>query len=84
MINVNWRKIVGDETVKTPLELVRMFTLLMDASNSIAHMQDAMNMILKEFISSKTRLFLDDTTIKECLYKEKDETDKPDGFRQFV
>ena len=70
--------------MRTPLGLVRMCTLPMGATNSVAHMQNAMNRVLQEFIPAKTRPFLDDIPIKWCLYAEKDETIRPDGLRQFV
>jgi hypothetical protein len=58
--------------MKTPLGLVRMCTLPMGATNSIAHMQNAINRILQKFILAKTRSFLDDIPKKRCLYAEKD------------
>jgi hypothetical protein len=67
-----------------PLGIVRMCTLLIAATNLVAHMQNAMNRILQEFIPAKTRPFLDDIPIKNCLYAEKDENVRPDGLRQFV
>jgi hypothetical protein len=66
--------------IRTPLGLVRMWTLPIGATNSIADMHNAMNRILQEFILAKTRPFLDDIPIKRCLYAEKDETLTPDGL----
>jgi len=71
-------------TMRTPLGLLRMCTLPMGATNSVAHMQNAMNKILAPFILEKTRPFLDDMPIKGCLEEFKDETLREDGIRQFV
>jgi hypothetical protein len=71
-------------TMRTPLGLLRMCTLPMGATNSVAHMQNAMNKILEPFIPDKTRPFLDDMPIKGCLEELKDETLRRDGLRQFV
>lgn len=71
-------------TLRTPLGLLRMCTLPMGATNSVAHMQNAMNRVLQPFIPEKTRPFLDDIPIKGCLYKARDQTIRPDGMRQFV
>ena len=70
--------------MRTPLGLLRMCTLPQGATNSLAHMQNAMNKILESFISHKTRPFLDDMPIKGCLEEIKDETFQNDGMRQFV
>jgi hypothetical protein len=51
-------------TMKTPLELVRMYTLPQRATNSVAHMQSAMNQILRDFVLKKTIPFVDDIPIK--------------------
>ncbi len=67
--------------MRTPLGLMRMCTLSMGATNSVAHMQNAMNRVLQDFIPTKTRPFLDDILIKGCLYEEKDETVRPNGLR---
>jgi hypothetical protein len=53
-------------TMRTPLGLLKMCTLPMGATNSVAHMQNAMNRILQSFILEKTRPFLDDIPIKGC------------------
>ena len=70
--------------MRTPLGLMRMCTLPQGATNSVAHMQNAMNRILQPFIPEKTRPFLDDIPIKGCLYRERDLTVRQDGLRQFV
>jgi RNase H-like domain found in reverse transcriptase len=70
--------------MRTPLGLVKMCTLPQGATNSVAHMQNAMNLILQKFIPEKTRPFLDDVPIKGCLEGKKDETKRDDGVRQFV
>jgi len=51
-------------TMKTPLGLVRMCTLPQGATNSVAHMQSAMNQILRDFVPEKTIPFVDDIPIK--------------------
>ena len=50
--------------MKTPLGLMRMCTLPQGATNSVAHMQSAMNQILKDFVPHKTIPFVDDIPIK--------------------
>jgi len=71
-------------TMRTPLGLLRMCTLPMGATNSVAHMQNAMNRILQPFIPEKTRPFLDDMPIKGCPADQRDDTLREDGVRQFV
>jgi transposase InsO family protein len=71
-------------TMRTPLGLLRMCTLPQGATNSVAHMQNAMNKIFQAFIPEKTQPFLDDMPIKGCLETKKDETMRKDGLRQFV
>ena len=71
-------------TMRTPLGLMRMCTLPMGATNSVAHMQSAMNRILQSFIPEKTRPFLDDIPIKGCASGERDETLTKGGIRKFV
>src|SRR5450759_3475374 len=71
-------------TMRTPLGLVKMCTLPQGATNSVAHMQNAMNMVLQKFIPDKTRPFMDDIPIKGCLDLKKDGTRREDGVRQFV
>ncbi|CAM6103843.1 unnamed protein product [Calypogeia fissa] len=71
-------------TIRTPLGLLRMCTLPQGATNSVAHMQNAMNKVFQAFIPEKTQPFLDDMPIKGCLEAKKDETRREDGLRQFV
>lgn len=71
-------------TMKTPLGLMRMRTLPQGATNSVAHMQNAMNQILNEFVPEKTIPFLDDIPMKGCREEDKDETMDAEGCRDFV
>ena len=71
-------------TMKTPLGLVRMCTLLQGATNSVAHMQNAMNQILKDFVPEKTIPFVDDIPIKGCEEAKRDSTVQDNGCRAFV
>lgn len=71
-------------TMKTPLGLMRMCTLPQGATNSVAHMQSAMNQILREFVPEKTIPFVDDIPIKGCKEEVKDLTEDADGCRKFV
>lgn len=71
-------------TMRTPLGLLKMCTLPQGATNSVAHMQNAMNKVLQDFIPAKTRPFLDDIPIKGCNEEVKNTTLRPDGLRQFV
>jgi hypothetical protein len=71
-------------TMRTPLGLVRMFSLLQGGTNSVAHMVNAMNKVLRDCIPDITMPFLDDIPIKGCLVEERDDTVKPDGCRRFV
>ena len=71
-------------TMKTPLGLVRMCTLPQGATNSVAHMQSAMNQILKDFVPDKTIPFVDDIPIKGCKEEAKDLTLDANGCRMFV
>ena len=71
-------------TMRTPLGLMRMCTLPMGATNSVAHMQSAMNRILQSFIPEKTCPFLDDIPIKGCAIGGKDETLMEGGIRKFI
>ena len=71
-------------TMKTPLGLVRMCTLPQGATNSVAHMQSAMNQILRDFVPEKTIPFVDDIPIKGCEEKKRDSTVQDDGCRAFV
>jgi hypothetical protein len=71
-------------TMKTPLGLVRMCTLPQGATNSVAHMQSALNQILRDFVPEKTIPFVDDIPIKGCKEGAKDLTLDADGCRVFV
>ena len=57
--------------MRTPLGLVRMCTLPQGATNSVAHMMNGMNKVLRDFIPDKTMPFLDDVPIKGCEEGEK-------------
>ena len=59
-------------TMKTPLGLVQMCTLPQGATNSVAHMQNAMNQILKDFVPEKTISFVNDIPIKGCEEAKRD------------
>ncbi|KAL2622719.1 hypothetical protein R1flu_002924, partial [Riccia fluitans] len=67
--------------IRTPLELMRMCTLPQGATNSVAHMQNAM---LREFVPKIIIPFLDDIPMKGCVTEEKDETLDATGCRKFV
>ncbi|KAL3685370.1 hypothetical protein R1sor_003392 [Riccia sorocarpa] len=72
-------------TMRTPLGLMRMCTLPQGATNSVAHMQNAMHKVLREFVPKVTIPFLDDIPVKGCAEEEKDETmDELTGCRKFV
>jgi hypothetical protein len=68
----------------TTLGLLRMCTLPQGATNSVAHMMNAMNKVLRDFIPEKTTPFLDNVPIKGCMEEEKDETLDSKGCRKFV
>ena len=51
-------------TMQTPLSLVRMCTLPQGGTNSVAHMVNTMNKVLRDCISDITMPFLDDIPIK--------------------
>ncbi|MCO5611390.1 hypothetical protein L7F22_065643 [Adiantum nelumboides] len=72
------------KTMRTPLGLVRMCTLPQGATNSVAHMMNGMNKVLRDFILQTTIPFLDDVPIKGCDTKEKDEALDLRGCRKFV
>ncbi|KAL3688565.1 hypothetical protein R1sor_014874 [Riccia sorocarpa] len=63
---------------------MRMCTLPQGATNSIAHMQNAMHKVLREFVPEITIPFLDDIPMKGCATEEKDETLDATGCRKFV
>ena len=71
-------------TMKTPLGLMRMYTLPQGATNSVAHIQSAMNRIMRKFVPEKTIPFVDDIPIKGCKEEIKDSTLDVDGYRRFV
>jgi hypothetical protein len=71
-------------TMRTPIGLVRMCTLPQGATNSVAHMVNAMNKVLKSCIPEITMPFLDDIPIKGCPVEVKDESKNEDGCRKFV
>ena len=59
-------------TMRTPLGLVRMCTLPQGGTNSVDHMVNAMNKVLRDCIPDTTMPFLDDIPIKECPVEDKD------------
>ena len=71
-------------SIKTPIGLVRMCTLPQGATNSVAHMMNGMNKVLRDFIPHITMPFLDDVPIKGCKEEEKNEELDESGCRQFV
>ncbi|KAL3691330.1 hypothetical protein R1sor_004981 [Riccia sorocarpa] len=71
-------------TMKTPLGLLRMCTLPQGATNSVAHMMNGMNKVLRDLIPEKTMPFLDDVPIKGCREDEKDETLDSRGCRRYI
>ncbi|KAL3689956.1 hypothetical protein R1sor_016265 [Riccia sorocarpa] len=71
-------------TIRTPLGLMRMCTLPQGATNSVAHMQNAMHKVLREFVPEITIPFLDDIPMKGCATEEKDETLDATSCRKFV
>ena len=71
-------------TMRTPIGLVRMCTLPQGATSSSAHIMNAMNKVLRDYIPKVTMPFLDDLPIKGCLEEEKDETVGDDGCWKFV
>ena len=70
--------------MRTPLSLVRMCTLLQEGTNSVAHMVNAMNKVLRDCILDITMPFLDDIPIKGCLEDAKDESTRANECRRFV
>jgi hypothetical protein len=71
-------------TMRTPLGLVRMCTLPQGGTNSVAHMLNAMNKVLRDCTPNITIPFLDDIPIKGFSVKERDDTIGPAGCRTFV
>ncbi|KAL3695501.1 hypothetical protein R1sor_009577 [Riccia sorocarpa] len=71
-------------TIRTPLGLMRMCTLPQGATNSMAHIQNTMHKVLRDFVPEVTIPFLDDIPMKGCAVEEKDETVDKQGCRRFV
>ncbi|KAL3694970.1 hypothetical protein R1sor_008621 [Riccia sorocarpa] len=71
-------------TIRTLLGLMRMCTLPQGATNSVAHMQNVMHKVLREFLPEITIPFLDDIPMKGCATEKKDETLDATGCRKFV
>ena len=71
-------------TMRTPLGLVRMCTLPQGGTNSVAHMVNAMNRVLRDCIPEITMPLLDDIPIKGCPEDPKDESIDAEGCRKFV
>ena len=71
-------------TMRTPIGLVRMCTLPQGATNSVAHIMNAMNKVLRDCIPEITMPFLDDIPIKGCAVDEKEESTDAQGCRKFV
>ncbi|KAL3686531.1 hypothetical protein R1sor_009105 [Riccia sorocarpa] len=73
-------------TIRTPSRLMRMCTLPQDATNSVAHMQNTMHKVLREFVpyirAYITIPFLDDVPMKGCSSDEKNETIDAFGCRR--
>ena len=61
-----------------------MCTLPQGGTNSVAHMVNTMNKVLRDCIPDITMPFLDDIPIKGYLMEERDETIGPDGCQKFV
>ena len=61
-------------TMRTPLGLVRMCTLPQGGTNSVAHMVNAMNKVMRDCIPDITMPFLDNIPIKGCPEDTKDES----------
>ena len=61
-----------------------MCTMLQGGINSIAHMVNVMNKVLRDCIPNITMPFLNDILIKWCPAIDKDETLDEDGCRHFV
>ena len=61
-----------------------MCTLPQGATNSVAHMMNGMNKVLRDFIPQITMPFIDDLPIKGCEEGGKDEALDSKGCRKFV
>ena len=84
MTNFNCLWIVENHNDVDPIGIVRMCTLLQWATNSVAHMMNAMNKVLRDCIPDTTMPFLDDIPIKRFPELEKDKSLDQDGCRRFV
>ncbi|KAL3681576.1 hypothetical protein R1sor_024532 [Riccia sorocarpa] len=71
-------------TIRTPLGLMRMCTLPQGATNSVAHMQNAMHKVLRDFVPDVTIPFVDDIPIKGCAIDDRDDIVVSGGCRRFV
>ncbi|GBG69915.1 hypothetical protein CBR_g4742 [Chara braunii] len=69
-------------TMHMPLGLIQMMVVPMGWTNGVAVFQRAMVAVLKDFISDKVEVFLDDFPIKGSV--NKDETEVAPGVRRFV
>jgi hypothetical protein len=54
------------------------------ATNSVAHIMNAMNKVLRDCIPEITMSFLDDISIKGCPIDKKDESTDAQGCQKFV
>ena len=70
--------------MRTPLGLVRMCTLPQGGTNSVAHMVNAINIVLRDCILEITMPFLDGIPIKGCPEDTKDDSISADGCQRFV
>ena len=70
--------------MRTPIGLVQICSLRQGATNSVAHMVNAMNKVLRDCIPKLTMPFLDDIPNKGSLEKEKDGSKDEAGCRRFV
>jgi hypothetical protein len=61
-----------------------MYSLPQGATNSVAHMMNAMNKVLANFVLDLTMPFLDNIPIKGCVQEQKDESLDERGCRKFV
>ncbi|GGV52480.1 hypothetical protein GCM10010495_82000 [Kitasatospora herbaricolor] len=71
-------------TMRIPFGLVRMCTFPQGVTNSVAHMMNGMNKVLRDFIPEKIMFFLDDVFIKGCREGDKDEILDTRGCRRYV
>ena len=69
--------------MRTPIELVSMCNLPQGATNSVAHMVNAMKKVLRDCIPDITMPFLYEIQINGFLVEEKDESKDQDGCRRF-